>query len=106
MDISKESDSILKKKLEKLESKIPSCLPILKGSVTIVGGTNKLPKYSYRKNGKSYSIYLGVNKEPMAKKYVNNYHRLSEIIIKMSEINQEFLRRAKVPRAKRTPKNF
>ena len=103
MDISNASDLTLMKKLEKLELQVHQCFPLIKGCITIVGGNNKTPKFSYKKKGKSYSMYLGINKEPMARKYLDNNTKLTEIINQMTDINIEVLRRKKFPRAKNTP---
>jgi hypothetical protein len=106
MNIKSATKSSLEKRLEKLKSQIDSCLPILKGCVTISGVTNKQPKFSSKKNGKTYFTYLGKNKEPVARKYLENYHRLNGIINELSDINLELLRRMDVPRVKRSTKNF
>ena len=100
MDISKASDVALMKKLEKLELQVHQCFPLVKGCITIVGGNNKSPKFSYKKNGKSFSMHLGFNREPMARKYLDNHTKLSGIVNQMTEINLEIMKRKKVPRAK------
>ncbi len=106
MDISKVTDIKLMKQLETLELQVHKCFPLIKGCITVVGGGNKTPKFSYKKNGKSCSMYLGFNKEPMARKYLDNHTKLNDIINQMTEINLEIMRRKKVPRVKKMAKNF
>jgi hypothetical protein len=102
MDIQNASLAVLEKKLERLKSKVHDCFPLIKGCVTVIGGKNKLPRFTAKKNGKSYSMYLGAEKASITKKYIERYHKLSGIINEMSEINLEIIRRMDVPRAKKS----
>ena len=94
--------SVLEKQLERLEVKAHKCFPLMKGCVTVIGGDNKLPRFTSKKNGKSYSMYLGDKKAEVAKKYIENYRKLNDIVNKMSEINLEIIKRMDVPRAKKS----
>ena len=96
------STTSLEKRLLTITKKVSACFPLLKGSVTIIGGENKQPRFSVNKKGKTYSTYLGKQKEKIAKQYVGNYHNLIEIVNEVSDINLELLRRLKVPRAKKS----
>ena len=103
MDVTNLTTAVLEKRLNKLRDQAVNCFPLLKGSVTIVGGKQQQPRFSWKtEKGKRRSLYLGVNKEPIAKKYHANYLRLSQIINEVSEINIELLRRLSVPRAKKS----
>ncbi len=102
MEIKKMTTTALKKRLLKLQNKAPECFPLLKGCITIIGGENKQPRFSVNKNGKTYSTYLGKHKEKIARQYLNNYHKLMEIINEISEINLEFIRRMEVKKVKKS----
>ena len=102
MEINKMTTTLLRKRLLKLESKIPEHFPLLKGSITIIGGENKQPRFSVNKKGKTYSTYLGKHKEKIARQYLHNYHKLMDIINDISEINLEIIRRMEVPRVKKS----
>jgi hypothetical protein len=97
-----EPHSVLEKQLERLEAKAHKCFPLMKGCVTVIGGDNKLLRFTSKKNGKSYSMYLGDKKAEVAKKYIENYRKLNDIVNKMSEINLEIIKRMDVPRAKKS----
>jgi hypothetical protein len=102
MDIKNTPLPALTKKLKKLESQVSDCFPLIIGSVTVIGGRNKLPRFSINKRGKKTSMYLGKNKERIARKYLENYHRLCNTIDAMADINLELIRRMEVPRAKKS----
>lgn len=94
--------AVLEKRLKKLRDQIVDCFPLIKGSVTVVGGKRRQSRFTWKdEEGKAHSLYLGVNKEIIAKKYHTNYIRMSQIINEVSEINIELLRRLKVPRVGR-----
>ncbi|MFH1761580.1 MAG: hypothetical protein ABIA63_10820 [bacterium] len=102
MEITKTTTASLNKQLLKLKGKVDTCFPLLKGSVTIVGGKNKQPRFSVNKNGKRSSTYLGKNKKKIATKYVDNYNNLIGIIREMTDINLELIRRMEVPRVNKS----
>ena len=97
MEIDKMTTRSLEKRLLTITSKVPSCFPLLKGSVTIIGGENKQPRFSVNKKGKTYSTYLGKQQEKIAKQYVENYRNLIEIVNEVSDINLELIRRLPLP---------
>lgn len=102
MENQNEPLSVLEKQLERLEAKAHKCFPLMKGCVTVIGGNNKLPRFTSKKDGKSYSMYLGVKKAEIATKYIENYRNLNDIVKKMSKINLEIIKRMDVPRAKKS----
>ncbi len=103
MEISEITTASLKKRLTKLQSQTMDCFPLIRGSLTVVGGKQQDPRFTWTTpDKKRRSLYLGINKEPTAKKYHSNYIRLGKIIGEISEINIELLRRLVVPRAKKT----
>jgi len=107
MDISEMTTASLNKRLTKLQSQAMECFPLIRGSLTVVGGKQQDPRFTWTApDKKRHSLYLGVNKEPIAKKYHLNYTRLDGIIGEASEISIELLRRLDVPRAKKSPKNL
>lgn len=101
MDIVKTSTPILTKRLRQLESKVSECFPLIIGSLTVIGGERRLPRFSINKRGRKTSIYLGKNKESIARKYLENYRKLGDIINEIADINLEMIRRMEVPRAKK-----
>lgn len=103
MDMTNLTTTALEKRLNKLRDQAVDCFPLMKGSITVVGGRQQQPRFSWKsEKGKRRSLYLGVNKEPIAKKYFSNYIRLSQIIEEVTEINIELLRRLNVPRANKS----
>ena len=90
----KEKETIwLKKHLKQLEKETKSLFPLMRGSVVNTGMKDKQPKYSLSMKGKRKFVYLGINREPIARKYVENYQKFEEVVNQMTLINIELIRR-------------
>ncbi len=85
----------LRKDIKKLQNELNLIGPIMRGSVTVMGKKNKQPYFSVSMKGKTKLIYLGNNRAKIARKYVENYKRMLEIIDEMTKINMEILKREK-----------
>ena len=81
------------KRLERLRLKIDRLFPLMRGSVVSIGMVNKRPNYSLNMNGKTKMISLGHGKEIVARKWIDNYRKLLEVIDEMTLINIEIIRR-------------
>jgi len=90
----KEEIMELKKKLRKLEKEYRKILPIMRGSVTYMGTKNKQPYFSISLKGKTKIIYLGDKRAKVARKYVENYKKSTEIIDKMTLIQMEIFKKS------------
>lgn len=82
----------LKLKLKKLESEFKKCRPIMRGSITYMGIKNKQPYFSLSLKGKTKVIYLGDKRAKIARKYVGNYKRATELIDQMTLIQMQMLK--------------
>ena len=83
----------LKKKLKILQKELRSVGPIMRGSVTVMGTKNKQPYFSVSIKGKTKVIYLGEKRAKIARKSVDNYRKVLEIIEEMTIINMEILKK-------------
>jgi len=82
----------LKRRLKYLEKKLGSVGPVMRGSLVVIGTKNKQPYFSLNKNKKTKLIYLGKQREELAKELSDNYKNLCEIVEEMTEINMELLK--------------
>ena len=90
----KEETVELKKELRQLEKEYKKILPIMRGSVTYMGTKNKQPYFSLSLEGKTKTIYLGDKRAKVARKYVENYKKSTEIINKMTLIQMEIFKKS------------
>jgi hypothetical protein len=82
----------LKLELKRLESEFRKCRPIMRGSITYMGIKNKQPYFSLSLKGKTKVIYLGDKRAKVARKYVENYKRATELIDKMTLLQMQILK--------------
>jgi len=82
----------LKKELRQLEKEYKKVLPIMRGSVTYMGTKNKQPYFSMSLKGKTKTIYLGDKRAKIARRYVENYKKSTEIINKMTLIQMKIFK--------------
>lgn len=85
----------LENQLSQLQQKACGLFPMMRGSVVYTGMKDKQPKYSLRYQGKTKFMYLGKQKETIAKEYIDNYKTFQEIVDQMTLINMELIRRSK-----------
>lgn len=94
-----------KRRLKTLEQKIGTLCPLMRGSVVELATTCGNPNcrcargekhnkcyFSLSSKGKTKLIYLGKSREPLARRYSENYKVLLEIVEEMTTINMELLR--------------
>lgn len=101
MNASGKSLSSLEKRLQVLQSRIGNLFPLMRGSVVRIGTTSKRPTYSLNLKGKTRIVYLGEAKEPVAKAWIANYHKLLGIVDEMTLINIEVIKRMDQPARER-----
>jgi hypothetical protein len=82
----------LKRRLRYLQEKLVGLGPIMRGSVVLIGTRNKQPYFSMKKDKKTQLIYLGKKREATAKKHVENYKILNEIIDEMTLIYMQLFK--------------
>lgn len=85
----------LKMTLKKLEKEYKKTVPVMRGSITLMGTKNKQPYFSLSLKGKTKVIYLGDKRAKIAKKYVENYKKSIELIDQMTLIQMEILKNKK-----------
>ena len=65
----------------------------MRGSIVVIGTRNKQPYFSLNKDKKTRLIYLGKKREPIARKYSDNYKKLLEIVEEMTQLNMLLLKK-------------
>ena len=91
-------------RLRMLKKKLVALGPLMRGSVVELGATcghpdcrcargekHKKYYYSLSRKGKTKIIYLGKQREPLARQYSENYKTLLEIVEEMTIINMKLL---------------
>jgi hypothetical protein len=81
-----------KKRISYLQKKLSSLGPVMRGSIVLIGTKNKQFYFSLNKNKKTSLIYLGKNREGLAREYSKNYKKLLEIVEEMTELNMFVLK--------------
>jgi len=81
-----------KQRLHQLEKKLAAIGPLMRGSVVKIGARNKQFYFSLNKDKKTRLIYLGNEREPLARKLSENYKKLLTIVEEMTTINMELLK--------------
>lgn len=90
--MNKEEINELKLELKRLESEYKKIHPIMRGSITYMGNKNKQPYFSLSLKGKTKVIYLGDKRAKIAKKYVENYKKATELIDQMTLIHMQIFK--------------
>lgn len=90
--MNKEKINELKMELKRLENEYRKIRPIMRGSITYMGTKNKQPYFSLSLKGKTKVIYLGDKRAKIAKKYVKNYKRATELIDQMTLTQMQILK--------------
>jgi hypothetical protein len=90
--MNKEEINELKMELKRVKSEYKRTRPIMRGSITYMGTKNKQPYFSLSLKGKTKVIYLGDKRAKIAKKYVENYKRATELIDQMTLIQMQILK--------------
>ena len=82
----------MKRRVKTLQKQLGQLGPLMRGSVVVIGTSNKQPYFSLNKNKKTHLIYLGKKREDKAWEYSQNYKKLLEIIEEMTMINMTLLK--------------
>ena len=83
----------MKRLVKALQKQLGQLGPVMRGSVVVIGTSNKQPHFSLNKNKKTHLMYLGKKREDKAREYSQNYKTLLEIIEEMTLINMELLKK-------------
>jgi hypothetical protein len=81
-----------RKKLKQLAKQLAAIGPVMRGSVVRIGTRNKQFYFSLNKDKKTRVIYLGNDREPLARKLSENYKKLTAIVEEMTLLNMELLK--------------
>ena len=82
----------MKRRIKTLQKQLGQLGPVIRGSVVVIGTSNKQPYFSLNKNKKTHLIYLGKKREDKAREYSHNYKKLLEIVEEMTMINMTLLK--------------
>jgi hypothetical protein len=82
----------MKRRVKTLQNQLGRLGPVMRGSVVVIGTSNKQPYFSLNKNKKTRLIYLGKKREDKAREYSKNYKKLLEIVEEMTIINMNLLK--------------
>jgi len=83
----------LKEKMKELQQELKGIGPVMRGSIVCIGMKTKQYFFSLNKNQKTKIIFLGKKRVEYAKKYLENYKKLLDIIEKMTIINMEIMKK-------------
>ena len=96
MDYKEKETAWLKKRVKVLEREAKALFPLMRGSIVHTGMRDKQPKYSLKMKGINKFVYLGKTREPLAREYIDNHKRLTELVDEMTLINIEIIRRVPI----------
>jgi len=81
-----------KQQLLRLGKQLAAVGPVMRGSVVQIGARNKQFYFSLNKDKKTRLIYLGKQREPLARKLSDNYKKLLTIIEEMTILNMDLIK--------------
>jgi hypothetical protein len=81
-----------KKQIRSLQEKMNSLGPVMRGTVVLIGTRNKQYYFSLNKDKKTKLIYLGNEREKIARTYSENYKKLLDIVEEMTILNMDLLK--------------
>lgn len=87
------STKYLQTRLTELHQKYIGLFPLMRGSIVNIGMDQKRPHFSINIKGKTKIISLGKGKDVVAKKWLENYKTLQDIVEEVTLINIELIRR-------------
>ena len=82
----------VKRGLQRLHKRLAEIGPLMRGSVVRIGTRNKQFYFSVNKNKKTRLIYLGNQREPLARSMSDNHKELLAIVEEMTAFNMELLK--------------
>lgn len=81
-----------RQQLKHLTKQLTGIGPVMRGSVVRIGTRNKQFYFSLNKDKKTRVIYLGNDREPIARQLSENYKKLMAIVEEMTLLNMELLK--------------
>lgn len=90
--MTKEDITKSRRRLQQLHKRLAETGPVMRGSVVRIGTRNKQFYFSVNKEKKTRLIYLGNQREPLARRMSDNYKELLAIIEEMTVLNMELLK--------------
>ncbi len=81
-----------KRRLQELHEQLAGLGPIMRGTIVRIGTRNKQFYFSVNKDKKTRLIYLGNQREPLARTLSENYKQLLAIVEEMTALNMELLK--------------
>lgn len=81
-----------RQKMQRLTRQLAAIGPVMRGTVVRIGTRNKQFYFSLNKDKKTRLIYLGREREPIARRYSTNYKKLLAIAEEMTVLNMELLK--------------
>ena len=82
----------INRRLATIQRKIKNMGPVMRGSVTIMGTRHKQPYFSASVKGRTRLIYLGNERAKTARRYVENYRKLAELVDEMTLLYMQQLK--------------
>jgi len=81
-----------KRRLQQLHKRLSQLGPIMRGTVVRIGMRNKQFYFSVNKDKKTRLIYLGNEREPLARRMSKNYQELLAVVEEMTSLNMDLLK--------------
>jgi len=81
-----------KRRLQELHKQLAGLGPIMRGTIVRIGTRNKQFYFSVNRDKKTWLIYLGSHREPLARPMSANYKELLSIVEEMTVLNMELLK--------------
>ena len=81
-----------KRRLQQLHKELAGLGPLMRGTIVRIGTRNKQFYFSVNKDKKTRLIYLGNQREPLARQRSENYKELLAIVEEMTTLNMELLK--------------
>ena len=88
-----EATGKLRMRLRRLERRLSGIGPVMRGSVVRIGKGMKGPYLSVSVKGRTRLVYLGEARAKEAARMTRRYRALERIVLEMTEIRMELLRR-------------
>jgi hypothetical protein len=90
--MTKKQNEKAKRRLRELHDQLAELGPIMRGTIVRTGTRNKQFYFSVNKDKKTRLIYLGNQREPLARPMSENYKTLQAIVEEMTALNMELLK--------------
>ena len=81
-----------KRRLQQLHKRLAELGPLMRGTIVRIGTRNKQFYFSVNKDKKTRLIYLGNQREPLARRMSENYKELLATVEEMTALNMELLK--------------